>query len=188
MNIKEAILILLNSGDKIVRGRTMVQKRLYFFEVLTEERLTGRNFGFSPHYYGPYSSLVSVELDSLVASGLVEGKANVTGLSNVFGQVIRHDYSLTEEGQELADAVLREYPSAAEEFDRITATPVGRNISEISAAAKVHFVVSSRKREISESEISEAAQRLGWSLNKTQIQDVLHYLSSDLELLTVTRG
>ena len=68
-----------DTASKAVQGRTLLQKRIYFLSVLANE-----DFGFRPHYYGPYSSHVSTSLSALVEADLVEetriGYGVATGL------------------------------------------------------------------------------------------------------------
>ena len=64
MHIQDLILLVIESeNNKSLRGRTTLQKKLYFLSVLEETDL-----GFGPHYYGPYSSLVAENLDILVSA------------------------------------------------------------------------------------------------------------------------
>ena len=46
MSIKDALLATIGSKECGIRGRTLLQKRMYFLAVLV-----GEDFLFSPHYY-----------------------------------------------------------------------------------------------------------------------------------------
>ena len=48
------ILVVKSEGENGLRGRTLLQKKIYFLSELMDVDL-----GFSPHYYGPYSSYVA---------------------------------------------------------------------------------------------------------------------------------
>ena len=64
MHIQDLILFVIESeGEDGLRGRTLLQKKLYFLSILEKVDL-----GFAPHYYGPYSSLVAENLDILVSA------------------------------------------------------------------------------------------------------------------------
>ena len=55
MHIQDLILLVIGSEEENgLRGRTLLQKKIYFLS-----ELKGVNHGFRPHYYGPYSSLVA---------------------------------------------------------------------------------------------------------------------------------
>ena len=182
MNLTEAILLLLHcEPDRVIRGRTLLQKRMYFYGVLSKQ-----GFGFRPHYYGPYSSTVSAELDALVSAGLIEDKTLQTGGVGPFGEVVRHDYTL--ESLE----VLKDWSSggdaqtAADHFRRIADHPVAKKLASLSAAAKVHFVLSSAGP-LTVTGIADKASQLGWSLDPSQIDEVTEYLET-LDLVEVRSG
>lgn len=62
MHIIDIILLVIKGEkDSELRGRTLLQKKIYFLSVMMENDL-----GFTAHYYGPYSSYVAGHLDSLV--------------------------------------------------------------------------------------------------------------------------
>ena len=68
MHIQDLILLVVGSEEeKSLRGRTTLQKKLYFLSVLEKTDL-----GFRPHYYGPYSSWVARNLDILVSTGFLK--------------------------------------------------------------------------------------------------------------------
>jgi uncharacterized protein YwgA len=61
VSIKVAIVAALDAEPKrVMRGRTLLQKKLYFVSALSRE-----DFGYEPHYYGPYSTVVEL-LSNLV--------------------------------------------------------------------------------------------------------------------------
>ncbi len=55
------------------------------------------SYEFFPYHYGPYSRDLAEDLSQLNEFGLVEETPHIG-----VGDVIRYDYSLTEEGEELA--------------------------------------------------------------------------------------
>lgn len=180
MNPTRAILLqLLSSGP--IHGRTMLQKRMYFYSVLSEQ-----DFGFRPHYYGPYSSRVSAHLDGLVAAGVLTDTRRPTGGVTAFGEVVRHDYSLKS-----SEAVeeWREEPEserAISLFQQIADHPVARDANMLSAAAKVHLIVSSGGT-MTIAKVEQKARDLGWDLNSSEIKQVLEYLKA-LNLVAVRKG
>ena len=92
MHIIDIILLVIKDekGDKL-RGRTLLQKKIYFLSVLME-----RDLGFTAHYFGPYSSYVAGHLDSLVNYGLL--KETLVPLSSnppepsPLGEIRKHTY------------------------------------------------------------------------------------------------
>lgn len=172
MNLTETVLLMLASEGEdpesgVVEGRTLLQKRMYFYGVLA-----GQDFRFRPHYYGPYSSLVSAELDALVAAGLVEDSPSAVDL---LGELVRHDYKLKSQ-EALHDwSSEDEAETAAALFKWIASHPVAQSVTSLSAAAKVHFILSSADSMTSE-EVQAKAKDLGWQLDELQIRQVAEYL------------
>ena len=67
MSIKDALLAAIDSEESGgIKGRTLLQKRMYFLAVLADE-----DFLFYPYYYGPYSSDVADQLGALREAALV---------------------------------------------------------------------------------------------------------------------
>ena len=95
MGIKDAILATIGSSE-IIRGRTLLQKKLYFLSVLSSER-----FDFAPHYYGPYSPEITDHLGALNQAGLVQETPVFSGSIGPFRENRRYDYCLTEGGKEV---------------------------------------------------------------------------------------
>ena len=61
MTIKGAIVATIEAEPRrVVRGKTLLFKKLYFVSVIT-----GEDFGFSPYFYGPYSDVVSDQVGAL---------------------------------------------------------------------------------------------------------------------------
>ena len=94
MSINDAILAIL--ADESAHGRTMLQKKMYFLSVLANE-----NFGFRPHFFGPYSSQVSTSLSALGEADFVKETRMGLGVSTNFGEMSRYDYELSKSGKEV---------------------------------------------------------------------------------------
>ena len=181
MSITDAILATLASepGSESgrsgrIHGRTMVQKKVYFLSVLCDEE-----FGFRPHYFGPYSSQVSTSLSALVEAGFVEETRTGYGVPGPFGEVVRFDYRLTEPGID----VVQSDPSLMERYSaflaRINDEEVISDLKTMAIAAKVHFIVSYR-REATIDLIRKEAELLGWELSKNEVDGVIRYLKDSL--------
>ena len=66
MRITDVLLLVVErEGKDGLHGRTLLQKKLYFLSVLQKA-----NFGFSAHYYGPYSAFVAEHLNGLVEDSI----------------------------------------------------------------------------------------------------------------------
>ncbi len=172
MTIKDAILAVIGAeGRAGLWGRTLLQKKLYFTSVLT-----GENFRFRSHFYGPYSSSVADDLGALVGSGLVAEKVHVLaeGVDRV-GDVRRYGYTLH---PDLAKLLSRKGDALAPYLNvlqAVNAHAISKDPFLISVAAKVHFIVAD-SGSASVAEIKSRAQDLGWNLTDDQIVKVVGYL------------
>ena len=183
MSAPDAILAILNaeptqssSVKGVTRGRTLIQKKMYFLSVLTCE-----NFGFRPHFYGPYSSLVSTALGTLIEADFIEETRVRYGIPTTFGEMSRFDYSLSESGRR----VVKQRPEIVNPYrchlDKINESGIASDINTISVAAKVHFILSDQGGATIE-EIRQQANDLGWRFSEKDVDRVVNYLSR-LELV-----
>ena len=182
MHIQDLILLVIGSEKrKSLRGRTTLQKKLYFLSVLEETDL-----GFGPHYYGPYSSLVAENLDILVSARFLnEKKETFETDQNIFGEIRRHTYSLTPDGDIIMDEIRKEsgYTDWKQALDTLNSQPLVNDFNTLSIAAKVYYIVNQQGSATPE-QIRKVANEFGWKLNKSQIENVLSFLE-DLSLISV---
>lgn len=183
MHIQDLILLAIGSEpERSLRGRTILQKKLYFLSVLKKVDL-----GFCPHYYGPYSSWVAENLDILVNCGFLnEMTETFSSDQNVFGEIRRHTYSLTSDGDTIMDNIqeLREYPSWNKKLERINSQPLANDFNKLSIASKVHYIIQVKERATTE-QIRQTAREYGWQVSDSDIEEVSSFLR-DLSLISVT--
>ena len=156
MHIQDLILLVIgNEKDKSLQGRTILQKKLYFFSVLKEIDL-----GFGPHYYGPYSSLVAENLDILVSARFLKEVTETFSTDrNIFGEIRRHTYSLTPDGDIIMDEIRKEagYTDWKQALDRLNRQESANDFNTISIAAKVYYIVNRQGKATTE-QIQEVAR------------------------------
>lgn len=183
MHIQDLILLAIgNEPRKPLQGRTILQKKLYFLSVLKKVDL-----GFRPHYYGPYSSWVAENLDILVSCGFLnEMTETFSSDQNVFGEIRRHTYSLTSDGDTIMDNIqeLREYSSWNKELERINSQHLANDFNKLSIASKVHYIIQVKERATTE-QIRQTAREYGWQVSDSDIEEVSSFLR-DLSLISVT--
>ena len=171
------LLVIDEAGEEGLRGRTLLQKKLYFLSVLV-----GVNLDFTAHRYGPYSSAVAGQLASLVGHGFVreatESFKTASTHRSVFGEIRRHTYSLTEAAHEVWSDIEQEqdFPKWKDALDRINAQPISRDFNKLSIAAKVHYIVNWRGKSTVE-EVRQVAKEYGWDVNEEDIESVLSFLT-----------
>ena len=184
MSVSDAILAILNAEPKqqssstgITRGRTLIQKKMYFLSVLARE-----NFGFRPHFYGPYSSIVSTAIGTLIEADFVEETRVRYGVPTTFGEMSRFDYSLSESGRR----VIKQRPEIVEPYrpylKKLNESGIASDINTVSIAAKVHFILSGQG-EATIGQIRQQANDLGWNISRSSVDRVVDYLE-DLNLVT----
>lgn len=184
MSLPPRTLILLaieSFGDQI-RGKTLLQKRLYFLGVILNEDL-----GFRAHYYGPYSETINDSLQALKTSGLVEESQIHYGAYDSKGfEQMQYNFQLTPDGKAAIQSIeSRERPQS----DRVRMA--AKAISDagvedyigLSIAAKVHYVLKRASKPLTNSEILDEARKLNWKFDETKVQTALGFLRH-LDLVT----
>lgn len=179
MRLDELILLTLYySDEKLIAGRTLLQKTLYFINEKMELGIE-----FIPHYYGPYSTQIADEIASLSAAGIVQEDVE-TFPSFSFGVTFeprKYMYRLTEQGQEIAKLAERRNGTDAERVKRILETMKSAGAADdyksLSVAAKMYHVLKAKKR-MRASQILGEAKALGWSLNEEEAKAAVEVLKN----------
>ena len=176
------LLVVKNEGGNGLRGRTLLQKKVYFLSVLMKFDL-----GFSPHYYGPYSSYVASHLDSLVNCGLLkEVTESFSNDQNVFGEMRRHTYSIPDNVEPVWQDI-QQKPQFAEwqnAINRINDQPISEDFNKLSIAAKVYYIVSwEGNGPLTLPQVQQIAEDYKWDVKPEDIKSVLSFLE-ELELVT----
>ena len=127
----DLVLRLLNELDT-VEGRTMMQKIIFIIKSKFDQF---RDFAFSIHYYGPFSSDLAEELDTLRLKGLIEE------VPKPLEDFVRYDIKLTEEGKRVISRTTRSVnASKLQEMTRLARTlnswPLNRVIDEAYSLAE----------------------------------------------------
>ncbi len=182
MHIQDLILLVIESEeDENLQGRTLLQKKLYFLSVLKDIDL-----GFGPHYYGPYSSLVAENLDILVSARFLNEVTETFETDrNIFGEIRRHTYYLTPDGDIIMAEVKKEaeYMDWKEALDTLNNQPLANDFNMLSIAAKVYYIVNRQGRATTE-QIQEVAKEYDWNIDDSQIENVRSFLEN-LSLISV---
>jgi uncharacterized protein YwgA len=182
MDPRDAVMLTIQQeeGGQLT-GRTLLQKKLYFACVLADE-----DFGFVPHYYGPYSQSVADAVTSLTANHFVEETTETfPGEPNLFGERRRHSYSLTDDGKAVL-AVSEKLPETEKWqafLRKVNSHSVAENFNLLSVAAKIHLIVKAVGK-ATRKEIQDQAKRYGWKVSDEDIEKVEDYLLNHLRVLT----
>jgi len=185
MNTYDFVHLVLFASENEIRGKTKLQKRVYFAGILTDHV---DELGYRPHFYGPYSAEVAGAVDRLRAIGFVE---HHIASGNAYDQrgfeVARHDFSLNEAGQKAARTKTKKY---AVEWEAINDAIKKLNRTgqvdymKLSIAAKAYFMLGQKKEGASVSELIKLAKNFGWSVSEEDIEQSASFLQS-LQLVKV---
>ena len=188
MHIIDIILLVIKGEkDSELRGRTLLQKKIYFLSVMMEYDL-----GFTAHYYGPYSSYVAGHLDSLVNYEIL--KETLVPFSSdppeqsPLGEIRKYTYiySLVPDAFKEVWKVTKEKPGFDEWKQKLKAIndqSIACDSNRLSIAAKIHYIVDWDGKKKAE-EVLQTAREYGWSFTLADIKNVLSFLTG-LGLVTV---
>ena len=176
MTLRTTLLLMLAAWGSDMCGRTFLQKNAYFLSKLLDEDL-----GFRPHYYGPYSPKVELALGELRGMGIVSESVSVFGVADSAGfQRRRYDYSLTEDGKLVANAIQSDLKMEYEAIDlavkKIKLAGGNLDYWSLAVAAKTHFVISASGSSLSEEDVVDRAEGFGWDVNEKQVGEATEFL------------
>lgn len=185
MHIIDILLLVIKSevGSEL-RGRTLLQKKIYFLSVLM-----GVDLGFTPHYYGPYSSFVASHLDGLVNYGVLKESTEPFAAPDErtpWGEIRKNTYIysvIPEVAEEVWSAAQKKtgFDAWNQKLKSINAQPIARDSNKLSIAAKVHYIVD-WNGEKSVDEVHQTAKAYGWNVTQEDIKSVLSFITK-LELI-----
>ena len=174
MDSRYAVLVTVSEeGDQTLVGRTLLQKKIFFANLIT-----GQDFGFRPHYFGPYSRMVADATDSLVSNRFLEEQVHLFGDSNEFGEIRRHQYSVTADGADVLKSLKGDPEVLAwkDALRLVNSHGDSRDFNILSIAAKV-VVITGGAVSQRESEVAERAKAYGWDLSPRDVRRVIGFLS-----------
>ena len=170
LDAMEAIELALIANGGSIKGRTSLQKIVYFISV----QVPDNSIDYTHHFFGPYS------VD--VASGL----ANLQSLGFVYeipipaGRHTGYEYGITNYGREDAKRLDEMYPQEVHERIAKTVRACKEDLAIASAprllyAAKVHYVRANHdtqnlEKPQNEDETCEAARSFGWGLEPENVR------------------
>ena len=95
MDTRDILLLAYDAFEGEVRGKTNLQKKLYFLSIML-----GIDLGYGPHYYGPFSSdIASTNTSFKVLGYLAESVASGGSYGSEGFEIARHDFRLTNDGR-----------------------------------------------------------------------------------------
>jgi len=175
MQTRDLLLLAYEALGGEIRGKTNLQKKIYFLGVML-----GWDLGYDPHYYGPYSSEVSDANANLKSMGyLAESTASVGAYNDRGFEIARHDFKLTDEGCTAAEEKKRELPREWQEVQNAVGSLEAAGdpgYMELSIAAKSYYVLTKKGGCATLEDIRATAKILGWSVSDDDIQRAVGFL------------
>jgi len=172
---REIVLATIAEAGGTIQGRTLLQKRVYFLEILL-----GVYLGYRPHYYGPYSPLVDSALGELQGLRFVEEHQRGFGTNEDGFEVKRYDYELTQDGQVIARLLAErrgsDYQAVAQALRRLREAGDPDYLT-LSVAAKTHYILHCKGAPMTGDEIREVGGRLNWKISDTQLNEAVAFLA-----------
>ncbi len=168
-------------ADQGIKGRTALQKIVYFLSVFTEE-----DMGYAPHFYGPYSSKVAAANSELKELNFIKEYVSVYGYSSQGFEMMKYDYSLTDDGQKLLERKKKLFHG---EWDRMSAiadkikAAGDLGYMELAMAAKAHIILKREGGNANLATIKNKAKQLGWSIDDGDLDNALTFLEK-IELVS----
>jgi uncharacterized protein YwgA len=179
MNTYDFVHLTLAAMGGEIRGRTKLQKTVYFLGVITNSL---DELGYRAHFYGPYSAEVGDAIDQLKSLGFVDQNVASAGSVDSAGfEVARYDYKLSEQGRTVVEQKKQAFPAEWRKIDKAAAIlkrAKNEDYVKLSIAAKTYFMLGEKKGTATKAELAELASKFGWSVTKEQVEEAASYLKS----------
>lgn len=162
------LFAIAEAYDGRIPGRTLLQKVAYFVGVRLEVDL-----GYGPHYYGPYSREITDALEANQDVGaLIENrKESRHAFAGHDAPKVYYEYTLTERGQrfqqlksEWGGIAYTQAVDIAKKIKGLDATYM-----QLAFASKVHYILSHATVSLTQEDVRQKAQELGWSMGESDI-------------------
>jgi uncharacterized protein YwgA len=180
MLIEDIILTLIHLSDNSLKGKTLLQKQVYFISVFLE-----KDFGYRPHYYGPYSPIVDTSLMKLKSLGFINENVSYWGYDYDGFDKKSYEFSLTDNGNKLFKLFKKTERTTYNKIERIynnmMKTEGTKNYVTLSVAAKLFYILKSSGSKLSKNEMIAEAKSYGWNISNKSVVDGVNILKA-LEL------
>jgi uncharacterized protein YwgA len=174
MLARDVLLLAYKAFDGNMRGKTLLQKRVYFLSVML-----GIDLGYEAHYYGPYSEQISTMNSELKALGYIAESSSAWGYDQRGFEMARHDFTLTELGGRLADRKAEQNSALWRQIQKASGvvTKAGDlDYMELSIAAKAYYVLNKLNGKATLEDIAGMLPKFGWSVSNNQLDRATEFL------------
>lgn len=172
--VRDVLLLAYRAFDSSMKGKTLLQKRVYFLSVML-----GIELGYDAHYYGPYSEEVAFSNTELKSLGYLSEAASPFGVDQRGFEIARYDYKLTDAGIRLADKKAAKMPKMAAQIEKAAKviTEAGNlDYMELSIAAKAYYVLTKLNGRATKEDIAGMLPKFGWNVSNEQLEKATTFL------------
>jgi uncharacterized protein YwgA len=172
--VRDVLLLAYRAFDGSMKGKTLLQKRLYFLSVML-----GSDLGYDAHYYGPYSEEIASANTELKSLGYLSESAAPFGVDQRGFEMARYDYHLTDAGVRLAEKKAARMPRLASEIQKAASVITGAgslDYMELSIAAKAYYVLTKLNGRATHKDIASMLPKFGWSVSNEQLDKATIFL------------
>ena len=189
MEAHEVIIALIEHNSGEIKGRTKLQKLVFFANELLQ-----LDISYRPYYFGPFSDDVAISVDYLRALKMItETEEHFPDMN--FGnsyEAVRYSYRLTPSGKDYFEYLSKNYSEKISVLDKIIKAVNNyqgseASYKELSIAAKVYYMLNNMNifsatstNETLSKRFQSEAKELGWALSTEQIEKSFSLLKAIL--------
>ena len=175
MIARDILVLAYKAFGGNMRGKTLLQKRVYFLSVML-----GIDLGYEAHYYGPYSGQIADLNAELKSLGCISESSSAWGYDQRGFEMARHDFVLTDVGTRLADRKSQQCPELWKDVQQAAAvvTQAGElDYMELSIAAKAYYVLNKLNGKATLEDIAGMLPKFGWLVSDQQLERATDFLA-----------
>jgi hypothetical protein len=177
LELLDTTLLTMRAANNKIEGRTAIQKLIYFESIFKVVDIKYR-----PYYYGPYSSDLTGIIETAVALKFIKEDINVLPADIPDSiEMKKYGYTLTDDGIELAKQLVKEHQPEYQKIKRVVdicKDNTGLDVNTLSYAAKIHYILHTKKKPMTMYEITDTANSFGWKLSLRQANRAKHLLKA----------
>jgi uncharacterized protein YwgA len=172
--IRDVMLLAYKAFGGTIKGKTLLQKRVYFLTVFLNLDL-----GYEAHYYGPYSEGVATANLEMKSLGYVSESVAAWGVDKRGFEISRYDYTLTEAGARIAGRKASMNPQLWKRIEasaKVVIDAGNLDYMELSIAAKAYYILTQLKHKATLEDIGSMLPKFGWKVSVEELQRATDFL------------
>jgi uncharacterized protein len=171
---RDVVLLAYKAFGGSIKGKTMLQKRIYFLSVFLNCDL-----GYEAHYYGPYSEDVANSNLEMKSLGYLSESVSGWGTDQRGFEMSRYDYKLSDAGTRVAEKLVvsnAELWNRIEAAAKVVAEAGNLDYMELSIAAKAYYILKQINNKATLEEIEKMLPKFGWKVTAEELRKATDFL------------